>query len=88
MLEQQRDIPSLEKAFRLTNPIMVLVTSPTKRALQELAARYHVSMSDIIRRAIKDHMSAEYPEYSGIYTQCVVAEVEKARLEKLMEGDN
>lgn len=84
----QKDLPSLEASFRLTEPIMILWTSPAKRAMQELSARHHVSVSDIVRRAVKDHLHAEYPEYAGIYTDCVVAEVEKARIEKLMKkGD-
>lgn len=76
------DHAMLEHMFRQNNVVIVGFTSPTKRAIQTVAASRHISMSDLIREAVVAHMKATYPDYEKLYRQYLREEAQK-----MIKGD-
>lgn len=72
---------SLEVLFEMTEKLVVSVTPAKKMALQLLARRRHISVSDIIRQALEVALPQIYEEYPEVYTQVVHEEAKKLQKE-------
>ncbi len=82
MGDKNIDTARLERMFRLSTNVIIGLTSPMKRAIQTVAARRHISMSDLFREAVVAHMSEVYPEYDELYYAYMIEEAER-----VLKGD-
>jgi hypothetical protein len=69
----------LEAAGTLDTTLLIRVTLPMKQAISVIARRNHMSMGNLARQALSEHLAAMYPEYNRIYNYYLRQQTESAR---------
>lgn len=70
-LDRANQLIALETNQKFNNRITIPITDATKTALQFVASRKHIAMSDLVRMAIEDFMPRFSPQYSVVYEQAL-----------------